>query len=158
MEQITKFYPAWDRTDPDPKKNYGIHCVDLLMLLKGELGAVQFKMLTQWYPKGVNNRIVKETLRDHMDPFSEPGISFERTIELHLSPMPSDIGYHSPKPMYDDQKGMGDSCEWLDGKPCYYDGSSLEAENVYDILLKEGSDGVWKYLEEYYINVFGELK
>ncbi len=40
------------------------------------------------------------------------------------------------------------------GVPCYYDGSGLAAEKVFRILCDEGSDGVWKYLEEYYMNVF----
>ena len=25
VERITKIYPAWDRRDPNPSKDYGIH-------------------------------------------------------------------------------------------------------------------------------------
>ena len=39
VERITKIYPAWDRRDPNPSKNYGIHGAELRMVLKGELGA-----------------------------------------------------------------------------------------------------------------------
>lgn len=46
MERITEITPAWDKRDPDPKKNYGIHGCELRMYLKGELGTVQFIVYT----------------------------------------------------------------------------------------------------------------
>lgn len=45
-------------------------------------------------------------------------------------------------------------CPYLDGKPCYYDGSGLHAERVYDLLLNQGEEAVWKYLEKYYQDTF----
>lgn len=126
LERIVKFYPAFDKRDSDPKKDYGIHCVDLLMLVKGEKGAVQFRLFTGWY-------------LSHLDQKSEPA--------------PADLGYHSLKPIYEDQTPISENCEWLNA-PCYYDGSGLNAQRVFDVLLKEGSDGVWRELEEYYNEVF----
>jgi hypothetical protein len=158
MERITKITPAWDRRDPDPEKNYGIHGCDLRMVLVGELGAVQFVLMTGWFTNAV--RAEKGT-----------GVG-------NLYPLPADLGYHSPVPMYDGQTRIGElvfdkgdilkeptkipekdlpNCEYL-GKPCYYDGSGLAAEETFDILTSEGSDGVWKHLEKYYIARFGELK
>ena len=40
MERIIKFHQAYDKRHPNPSKNYGIHGVDLVFVLKGELGAV----------------------------------------------------------------------------------------------------------------------
>jgi len=36
--------------------------------------------------------------------------------------------------------------------PCYYDGSSLGAQKVFDILVEKGDEGVWEYMEKYYEN------
>ena len=65
------------------------------------------------------------------------------------------MGYHSPVPIYEGQNVCSELCEYLDGKPCYYDGSGLNAESIYEVLLKEGSDGVWRELKDFYKNVFG---
>jgi hypothetical protein len=73
-------------------------------------------------------------------------------------PLPADVGYHSPVPMYEDQEPITKECEYLDGKPCYYDGSGLRADEVFDILATEGSDGVWRELEAFYLSTFGELE
>ena len=67
-------------------------------------------------------------------------------------PLPADLGYHSPKPRYEDQSAM-DDCDILGGE-CYYDGSGLNAERVYERLLREGDQGVWLALEGYYEDVF----
>lgn len=186
MERITKFDPAYDRRDPDPNKNYGIHGVDLRMVLRGKLGAVQYVQFCNWYPISVN----KEELAK--------GGSFicknEGYRTMIQAPFPCDLGYHSKVPMYEGHTPIGSTrpmealrnislsielgldelnidmpepdpvkqedipnCEYL-GCPCYYDGSSLNAERVFDILVEKGSDGVWKYLEEYYIDTFGKLE
>jgi hypothetical protein len=55
--------------------------------------------------------------------------------------------------MWDGQEPISDDCDILGGK-CYYDGSGLNAEPVYELLLREGSDGVWKSLGEYYNECF----
>ena len=168
MEKITNISPAFDRRDPDPSKNYGIHGCDLRMILKGELGAVQFVLSTNWMLPSVR----EESLAN------PKSISYKEHYPFTFvqEPMPVDIGYHSPTPLYEDQLPIGQRpkydddfnqigvtgepspCEYLDGKPCYYDGSSLGSIPIWELLLKEGSDGVWKYLEEYYVERFGELK
>lgn len=137
MERIIELSPAWDKRNSDPRKNYGIHGVELRMYLKGELGVVNFVVYTDW---------------------QLPHVQKELESKAFLKPTPADVGYHSPKPLYDGQECISSSCKLLDGKPCYYDGSGLQAYDVFDILLKEGSDGVWKNLEERYKDIFGELK
>lgn len=135
MERITKFYPAYDKRDPDPKKDYGIHGVDLRMILKGELGAVEFTVFTGWQLPHV-----KEELYKKMSP------------ENHFlyDPMPADVGFHSYKPIYENQKPTTEVCKHLNDKPCYYDGSGLKAIEIFDILVEKGSDAVWEELEKLY--------
>ncbi len=136
LERIVKFYPAFDKRDPNPTKNYGIHCVDLLMLVKGDAGAVQFKLFTGWYLPHVMKE--QEARRDH----------------LFCAPLPADLGYHSLLPHYEGHEPFG--CEWVETGQCYYDGSGLNAERIFQVLLVEGSDGVWRELEQYYRYTFNQ--
>ena len=144
MERIVEFSPAYDKRDPNPNKNYGIHGVDLRMYLKGEKGVVQFVLYTNWHLPHVQDELIKRAVGKD-----------ELHIEMISKPMPADLGYHSYKPRYEDQYKT-DNCELLDGHECYYDGSSLNAYEIYDVLLKEGSEGVWRELEEYYNQLFCE--
>jgi len=123
FERLTELSPAYDKR----KEGYGIHCVELRMVLKGEKGAVQFILFTGWYLNDIVN-----------------------------NPLPADLGYHSPYPIYEDQSVASESCEYLNGNPCCYDGSGLNAKRIYKVLLEQGSDGVWKELEIYYKELFGD--
>jgi len=133
--------PAFDRRNTDSEKNYGVHGCNLRFVLKGSLGAVQFLLMTNWHLPHVTKEFLQKPVNDLIE------------IAVRFLPMPADLGYHSPKPMYKGQKSMG-PCKYLNGKPCYYDGSGLNAEPVFELMLKEGSEGVWKKLEEYYKATF----
>ena len=154
FERIVEFSPAFDGRPPNAGgrqewrtktmkpddgtdcTNYGIGGVKIRFVLKGEKGAIQFLIGTDWYPPHVQKA------------------SFDRgqqTSCFRIRPDGWDVGYHSLTPMHEDQEPITDSCEYLDGKPCYYDGSSLRADKwVRNILLKEGSAGVWKAMEKEY--------
>lgn len=132
MKKEIKFLPAFDRCHDDPKKNYGIHGVELCFYLTGKKGAVQFILYTNW----------------HL-----PHIETESFPDICKKPLPADLGYHSPKPMFEDQWST-DDCRLLPGKTCYYDGSTLSANDAYKVLLSGGSDGLWKFLEDYYNETF----
>lgn len=142
LERITEWLPAWDKTQDE--KNYGIHGVECRWILKGPLGAVQFVIYTNWQLPHVTKSQLQRGL-DLRDPI---------TVKVLFCPLPADVGYHSPTPQYEGQPQM-DDCPYLDGKPCYYDGSGLRAEDVFnEILLVKGGDAVWEYLEEEYRTVF----
>ncbi len=142
MERIIELTPAYDKRNPDPSKNYGIQGVSMRMVLKGDKGAVQFLLFTNW----MLPHIYKEWKGTKYD---------DLTIECRYKPMAADLGYHSLSPIYEGQTTISDKCEYLDGKPCYYDGSGLNAEKVFDILVREGGEAVWKFLENYYNEIFG---
>lgn len=141
FERIVTFAPAYDNRDPDPKKNYGIHCVTLRMVLKGPLGAVQFVLYTGWY---------FHTITETGDPICGYRVNDSQRLD---KPLPADLGYHSFVPMHEGQEPMG-PCEYLNGKPCYYDGSCLNAERIFYVLIREGDEGVWRELEAYYERMF----
>ena len=142
-EKIVTFSAAFDKRHPDPKKDYGIHGVDLRFVYKGEKGATQFVLYTNWHLPRVTEEHRKEMGSDNYFLFE---------------PMPADLGYHSPSPQYEGQTSVEEECPYLDGKPCYYDGSGLQAHRVYVRLLEEGDDGVWAELEEQYKRLFEEPK
>jgi hypothetical protein len=137
MEQIIQFSPAFDKRNPDPSKNYGVGALMCKFVLKGEIGAVQFVFGTGIYLP----HVVEEW----------------KCKNYQAEPMAYDVDYHSPKPLYEDQCDMGE-CEYLDGKTCYYDGSSLMANEYLQVLVSEGDKAVWSKMEGFYLDRFGELK
>jgi hypothetical protein len=142
FERIVEMTPAFDRRNSDPSKNYGIHGVELRMVLKGERGATQFLLYTNWQLPHVTREF------DERKPFRS------EFPHLMCHPLPADLGYHSPVPLYQGQEKMS-ACEYVEGG-CYYDGSSTNAERIYNVLLREGSAGVWRELEAYYNETFSE--
>lgn len=140
MERRIEFVPAFDKRSPLPEENYGIGSMQIIFLLIGELGVMQFAMST-----GMYLRLNRDEL------FAKPQGRFN-TFE----PMGYDVGYHSPKPMYDGQKKF-EECEYIEGG-CYYDGSSWAASRLLEIFLEHGEDAIWKELEDDYKQRFGELK
>ena len=129
-ERIVIWTPAYDRRNPDPAKNYGVHGMELRFVLKEPgVGATQFVIFTNW-----------------MLPHLRYG---PRRIEGFLTePTPDDVGYHALVAQYEGQETMAEACEYLDGKPCYYDGSSLTANDLFDRFVTEGEEAVWQSLQE----------
>ncbi len=136
FQRIVEFEAAFDKRDPDPNKDYGIHGVTLRMVLKGPLGAIQFVVYTNWH-------------LPHIDRSGWP--------QHMCDPMPADLGYHSPHAMYEGQT-QTDNCPWLDGKPCFYDGSGLQADPIFALLVEKGGEAVWKELERRYRGLFGDAE
>lgn len=134
--------PAFDRRHAEPSKNYGIHGCDLVFYLHGEKGVIQFLLSTNWHLPHVREELDART--DRQFP------------HLSCHPLPADIGYHSPVPRYEGHDAIDDACTILDGKPCYYDGSSLMAEDVFRVLVAQGTDGLWAEMERRYTATFGE--
>ncbi len=179
LEKIFKIRPAFDKRNADPKKNYGIHCVEVWMVLKGKAGAVHFGFTTGMF--------LPETMKEYAanGQLNPKELSPGHWFYLY-KPMGIDVGYHSPKKMWDGQqvnhptkmkvKGkkkiaelkMGEIlenvefekvgknppiCDYL-GVPCFSDGSALRAEEWFDVLLRKGSDEIWKMLAIEYVERF----
>lgn len=147
MERITFFRPAFDKRNKDPKKNYGIHGVDCVMVLKGKKGAVHFV----WYTGIMLPEVSKEQIKKH----GLYHFVYEHSGEP-MYPMGADVGYHSPTPRYEGAFKNENECEYLDGKPCYTDGSALRAQKFMEVLIREGSEKIWEMLEDDYKEYFGE--
>jgi hypothetical protein len=147
FKKTVVFYPAYDKRHSDPSKNYGIGGVSIKFILRGGKGAVQFNILTKWLlPQ------VEEEFKNRIDPIGGD-------YHWNCRPIPSDLGYHSYIPMYKGQSRM-EECDILSDLKCggcYYDGSTLAAEEVYQKLLKGGHKAVWNHLKNYYNNRFSDI-
>lgn len=148
FEKIVEFYPAYDKRNADPNKNYGIGSVQILFALKKGNKAVQFLFGTNWFLP----ETIEEYLRIGNKGKTAP-YDLTRGKQLHGW----DVGYHSPKPTYKGHKPMKGKCRVLHGK-CYYDGSTLRAVDNEEILIREGSEGIWKFLEKDWEARFGKRK
>ncbi len=79
MERIVEITPAYDKRHSDPCRNYGIHGADLRMILKGDLGAVQFVLFTNWHLPHVTEELLQK-------PTDKLG------IRCRFLPSPADLG------------------------------------------------------------------
>lgn len=159
MERIVNFYPAWDKRNLDSQKDYGIHCVEIYFVLKGIEGAVSFTILSGWFLSNTTDKLLRST--EHK---SESHFGVGDFFMCHFQGRGVDVSYHSLRPLKEWHKSEEPStkkCEWLEGKPCWCDGSSLNAKRIFNILVERGSNAVWQELENYYNETFkakGELK
>jgi len=132
FEKIVTMSGAYDKRHPDPKKNYGIHGMDIRFVLKNEKGAVQFLAFT-----GIHLPHVAQEFKGR---------------EYFGEPTGADIGYHSPTPMYEGQEPM--DCDLMAEGKCYYDGSGLQADEFMPEFIAGGTDAVWKMLEKRHGEIF----
>src|SRR5438132_3556349 len=142
FERRITFSPAFDRRDPDPKKNYGIHGVELRMVLLGELGATQFLLYTNWHLPHLMDAWAKQPCERTQ--YGNECVA----VSVLLRPLPADLGYHWSTQRYGSQEMM--ECDLLPGGKCFYDGSGLNAERGFQRLVAEGDQAVWQELEKFY--------
>ncbi len=132
FETIVWVQPAYDRLS----EGCGIGACRIIFILKGPLGAVQFMIGTEWYVPSA---------REHLLQFAHTS---ERCLEM--KPTGWDVGYHSPKPMYESHSPISGSCELVEGGQCYYDGSGLMADEWVDDFVAGGTKWLWPKLREQY--------
>ena len=129
FEQRVTIEPAYDLRS----EGRGAHGATLRMVLAGPLGATQFVLYTNWYLPG----------------FLEDLKAKGAVPEVLTRPIPADLGYHWRTEPYEGCYHR-DDCDILGEGGCYYDGSGLNAERVFGLLLTGGSDAVWAELRSYY--------
>jgi len=149
FERIVKFSPPFDKRSDNPRENYGIASMRIWFILKGKHGAVQVCFNTPFYlPETIDEykRIGNKGKTAPSDIRDEEGKA--KGFDCW------DVGYHSPKPMYEGQEKM--DCDILKKGYCYYDGSGLRGNNdkLPELFYEEGDEAIWKYLEDYYYEIF----
>jgi hypothetical protein len=165
-ERIIKFTPAWNKTDPDPSKNYGIGAMSIWFYLKGDLAVVQFHLSTRWYLPGDNDFIIgqpykipetrPEVLKRKREYRFLLGGDDGREVALcdywavkdaQEGPQGYDVGYHAPIALYEDQTPRED-CEFFPAPAkCFYDGSSLRTREWAKKFVEGGTEWLWLEME-----------
>ena len=137
-ERQIEFKPAFDKRNSDPSKNYGIHGLEIIFLLKKEKATMQFQIYTNWHLPNVQKWLNKKAVGEKLS-----------YIGALFNPMGADVGCHSKQPMYKGQEPTTQNCKYTDGI-CYYDGSSLQARELLERFITEGEEIVWATLEKRY--------
>jgi len=138
LEHIIKTRPPFNKVSKDANKNYGVGSMLIWFYVKGKKGAIQFQLNTGGY--------LKEVACSWAD---KGKLTSSHSNEPMLGIVQGwDLGYHSPKPMYEEQTSM--ECNIIEGGRCYYDGTSSGAETPLQIYIEKGEEGLWKFLEETY--------
>jgi len=141
LERVIKISGAYDGTSHP--RNYGIGSMQIWMYVKGPKGGVSCNFATSWYLPQNQQRCYEMVSKGY--PFD--------VLEEVMQPKGTDISYHSKERVYDWATPI-QNCEITDGE-CHCDGSSLQAQEHWQpIFLHEGSEGVFKRLEQYYCNHF----
>lgn len=179
LERRLVFRPGYHKVSEDPKKDYGVHGMEIHFYLIGNKGAVHFIMGT--------SLMLKETYEWWNATDREMPGDVMRILNTGI-----DVGYHSPTQVYEGQEvrwpikmnlkdgydpdmwkkepekvlsmvsfdKIGDEPSICDiiGVPCFSDGSALASEKYYDIFLREGDEPIWKMLESDYQNLVDSQK
>lgn len=178
-EQIIRFSPAYNKTNIDPSKDYGIGAMSIWFFLRGDLATVQFNLGTNWHLEEDRQRLLSLGRTFHI-PEPDPaciarqkkfaslfnsGPPYTREMvecDAHSAktlgkPMGYDVGYHSPVALYEGQYCRTD-CEFFPNGTCYYDGSSLRADDWARQFVIGGSDWLWPKLEEFLSETEARIK
>ena len=149
---------------PYPMRDGQESSLNLLFQVIGKLGVTEFELSTNWYTDGVVEARLQEMKKDVY-------LRKEDFLLKHfwMGPHPLDVCYFSPVRMSEDDSCFEDGATYhapYIPAPVYYgykyvdegEGFGWTPDFVYEKLLREGNEGVFKYLENYYIEVFGELR
>lgn len=142
FEKIVEVHPAYDHhtgKGPSGKKGGGHHGCEIRFVLKGQKGAVQFLIMTDWMLPSS-----REWLKA-----SGFGRGFRESVREERGFMAADVGYHAVEPQYE---GQGDArpCPYTSTGKCYYDGSGCLADEWAEGFIAGGTEWLWKKLEERY--------
>lgn len=139
FERIVEFNGAWDKRPKKPgDPNYGVHGMEIRFVLKGDKGAIQFVLFTNWQLPEVADW--HASMRHYLH---------ESDRGRRQWPMAADVGYHARSPRYEEQTVCQDECPYIGG-PCYYDGSGLLADEWWPEFLAGGTEWLWPKMEERY--------
>lgn len=120
-------HPAWDRRNPDPSKNYGVHGVDITFTVARGGEGIEWRLYTGWM------------LADILD----------------SKPTAAGCCYHLHTPLYEGQDHATDECHITGGR-CYSDGTFI-TDDLFHLLRTGGDTAVFEELERRFISCQGDL-
>jgi len=171
LQRKISWEPAYDKRHADPQKNYGVHGLTMRFLVSGKLGTVQFLLYTNWLLASTRKDFdqFEKVSRFLLDPLPAD-IGYHSRVPRYEGQNPmfrTKIKRKAPKEIvFDDEvvslpdfeldrEFLPEPCIYLNGDPCFYDGSSLNAVRYFDILVEKGDEALWLALEDYYSRALG---
>jgi hypothetical protein len=129
FKRTIEIYAGYDRR---PAAG-GIHGAELVFALQGKHGAVTLAVQTNWIPKAAADE------QNRKNP--------SRVVETGIEPKPLDYTFHFERPLFQAQQLQHTVCPYMpEGTECYSMRDSKLSSELRDVLLREGSVGVWKHL------------
>ena len=124
------FIPAYDKTDSDPRKNYGVHGVDLLFKLscQDEQAVLVFTVFSGWMLPHVVKRF--------------------REASYHAEGMGADVTLH--KLALNDTPHDTASCQFVKGPCKVLASSALTSDELFQTLVSAGGEALWTAMEKLY--------
>lgn len=124
------FAAAYDKRDPNPSKNYGIHGVRITFAVIRDGEGLTFSVLTNWQLPHVQAEADAQK--------SKPGRDYR--------PMAFGVDIHRKVPTYEDQAPI-ENCS-ITGGDCYFDGSALLGESFLETLITGGDEALFARMEK----------
>lgn len=131
LTQTIKVLPGWDKRDT----NGGFHGCEVLFVLQGPAGVLTFAVATDWAPMTVQLAYMN---------------GIKQTNVIGVQPRYVDFVYHSFKPSDLPGQTKHEDCLYSPDGVCYASSSKRTAEYLRDVLLVEGSEGIWRELGQRY--------
>jgi hypothetical protein len=146
FKRITEWAAAYDKR----AEGYGIHGMELWFTLVGPQAAISFSLSTNWQTSRVRSEYDAGAYRTsdggRSDGHSKYG---DGRIMCLARPHPDRIGYHARERQFESDTAQKD-CPYLDGAPCFGDGSGIRAKHFFDIFTDGGEEALWAALREEY--------
>ena len=136
-----RVFAGYDHRD-DPAGQRGAHGAELVLILRGELGAVSARVMTGWLPSPLAAVFRPGLIQARRD---KPGVDAGVVDEY---PIGGFVGAHSFEP----REGLSADgpCDWLESAACWSDGSYASGDRVLELLVSGGDEAAFGYLAELY--------
>jgi hypothetical protein len=128
------FQAAYDKRDPNPSKNYGVHGVHIWfsVIHKTRQEGLTFSVSTGWQLPHVQRE-------------------FEGRKTPLREPMAFGVNIHTKTPRYAGQSSTQGRCVITGGK-CYCDGSDLLGEDFLKTLIEGGDEALFACMEQQFFD------
>lgn len=131
LAQTIKVMPGYDRR----AQNESYHGCEIVFILRGNRGVLVFASVTDWFPKNVQEQYMN---------------GIQRTNVIGVQPKPAEFVWHSFEPTKLPHPVQHTDCPYSTNGVCYTSNSIHTAEYLRDVLIKEGSEGVWREMAQRY--------
>lgn len=130
LERAVQFVPGRDGPSVEDGHYYAVTDLQIRWLLRGPRGVAQFVLGTDWLP-------------------TTAAAAYARTGRIPATlwaATPQDLGSHTETPQGPWDRLLMPACPYLDSRPCFYEGSTVDAEAVYAAFTTEGEPAIWRAL------------